>query len=275
LKTDVQSLEASSSLSAIELLNPVSYLRLDQPGTGENLGFIAQQVQQVFPQLVSTTSATALTPGGTLTLNYEGLISPIVSAIQALSADITALAQSITTQVITAVTGNFQQINANELCVGSTCVTPAQFQAMVAATSVPQSSEQGTGGTASTASSGNTQATDTPPVIQINGDNPAIIQVGTIYNDLGATITGPQQDLNLGIKTYLNGTLTSNIVINTTQVATDTIEYVATDQSGLTSTSSRTVIIQAPANNNQATSTPANDNSPPPATTTSATTTAQ
>ncbi len=50
---------------------------------------------------------------------------------------------------------------------------------------------------------------------------------------------------NLGIKTYLNGTLTSNIVIDTTQAATDTIDYVATDQTGLTATSTRTVIIEA------------------------------
>ena len=34
---------------------------------------------------------------------------------------------------------------------------------------------------------------------------------------------------NLGIKTFLNGQLASNIVINTTQAATDTIDYVATD----------------------------------------------
>jgi hypothetical protein len=31
----------------------------------------------------------------------------------------------------------------------------------------------------------------------INGDNPAIIQVGATYTDLGAQITSPQQDLNL------------------------------------------------------------------------------
>ena len=31
--------------------------------------FIAQQVLAIFPNLVSTTSATALTPGGTLSLN--------------------------------------------------------------------------------------------------------------------------------------------------------------------------------------------------------------
>jgi hypothetical protein len=84
------------------------------------------------------------------------------------------------------------------------------------------------------------------PVIQINGDNPARINVGDSYADLGATITSPQADLNLGIKTFLNGQLTSNIVIDTTQAATDTIDYVATDQSGLSSTSTRTIIIQAP-----------------------------
>jgi len=65
------------------------------------------------------------------------------------------------------------------------------------------------------------------------------------YNDLGATITGPEADLNLGIATFLNRTLTSNIVIDTSAAATDTIDYVATDQNGLTSTSTRTVIIQA------------------------------
>jgi len=84
-----------------------------------------------------------------------------------------------------------------------------------------------------------------PPVIQINGDNPATINVGTTYNDLGATITGPQADLNLGIQTYLNGQLVSQIAIDTTQPATDTIDYVATDGQGLTATSTRTVSIQA------------------------------
>jgi hypothetical protein len=51
---------------------------------------------------------------------------------------------------------------------------------------------------------------------------------------------------NLGIRTFLNGQLTSNIVLNTSAAATDTIDYVAIDQSGLTSTSTRTVIIKSP-----------------------------
>jgi hypothetical protein len=83
-----------------------------------------------------------------------------------------------------------------------------------------------------------------PPVIQINGDNPAHVSVGATYQDLGATITGPKADLNLGLKYFLNGQLVSDIVIDTTQVATDTIQYVATDPTGFTSTSTRTVIIE-------------------------------
>ena len=42
-----------------------------------------------------------------------------------------------------------------------------------------------------------------PPVIQINGGNPAIIHVGDSYADLGAAITGPQADLNLGIQKFV------------------------------------------------------------------------
>ena len=86
LKTNVQSLDASSTLALIAQLNPVTFNWIDpNEGNGTQVGFIAQQVQQIFPELVSTTSATALTPDGTLGLNYIGLISPIVSAIQALS----------------------------------------------------------------------------------------------------------------------------------------------------------------------------------------------
>jgi hypothetical protein len=244
LKTNVQSLDASSSLSSIDELNPVTFHWIDPDQTTTlQLGFIAQQVQQIFPNLVSTTSATALTPDGTLSLNYIGLISPIVSAIQALDQEISTLAatvagfaQSLTTQVLNASQGNF----SNELCVGSTCVTPAQFQAMVAAASASQSPGQDSGA----ATFDDSQATDTPPIIQINGANPAIVQAGDSYSDLGATITGPTADLNLGITTYVNGIETSPVQIDTSAAATDTVDYVVTDQNGITSTSTRTVIIE-------------------------------
>ena len=40
----------------------------------------------------------------------------------------------------------------------------------------------------------------------------------------------PKGDINLGIRTYLNGALVSNVVIDTSALATDTVQYVATDQ---------------------------------------------
>jgi hypothetical protein len=52
-------------------------------------------------------------------------------------------------------------------------------------------------------------------------------------------------DRNLAYKTFLNGTLVSNIVLDTSAVATDTIDYVATDTAGNTATSTRTVVIES------------------------------
>jgi lysophospholipase L1-like esterase len=249
LKTNIQPLDASSSLALIEQLNPVTFNWIDpDKGTTPQLGFIAQQVEGVFPNLVSTTSPTALTPDGTLSLNYIDLISPIVSAIQALGQELTSLeatvagfAQSFESSQITA---------TNELCIGSTCINQAELVALLA------SENQSSGSSSSAPLSNSTDdATDTPPVIHINGDSPAIVQVGASYNDLGATIAGPQADLNLGITTFLNGQLVSNIVLDTSQAATDTIDYVVTDIQGLASTSTRTVIIDSPPAGTASTST--------------------
>jgi hypothetical protein len=49
----------------------------------------------------------------------------------------------------------------------------------------------------------------------------------------------------VGITIYVNGTPMNPVQIDTSTTATDAIAYVATDQSGLTSTTTRTVIVQA------------------------------
>jgi hypothetical protein len=64
---------------------------------------------------------------------------------------------------------------------------------------------------------------------------------------VGDTDLGQAGDTNLGLKTFLNGALVLNIVIDTSQAATDTIDYVATDSAGFTATSTRTIIIEATA----------------------------
>ena len=199
-------------------------------------GFIAQQVQQVFPNLVSTTSATALTPDGTLGLNYMGLIAPIVEAVQSLSAEV----QSLTTTVAGfAQSFTTHQLNADELCLQGTCITKTQLQALLSG----QPSIQISAPTPPTIS-----ATTTPPSINIQGSNSATINVGDTYTDLGA-IVHYNQGHDLSYRTFINGILSGKILIDTTQVATDTIDYVATDTWGNTSTSTRTVIIEAASNN--------------------------
>ncbi len=88
LKQDIVSLDGSSGLAAINALNPVSFYWKPETerSTQQQYGLIAQQVQNVFPNLVITSSPTVLTPDGTLSVNYEGLISPMIRAIQELDA---------------------------------------------------------------------------------------------------------------------------------------------------------------------------------------------
>lgn len=49
----------------------------------------------------------------------------------------------------------------------------------------------------------------------------------------------------LSYRTFINGVLSENILVDTSQVATDTIDYVATDTWGNTATSARIVIVQS------------------------------
>jgi Domain of unknown function (DUF5011) len=82
------------------------------------------------------------------------------------------------------------------------------------------------------------------PSIAIQGSNPATINVGDTYTDLGA-IVRDDQGHDLSYRTFINGVLSGNILIDTSQAATDTIDYVATDTWGNMSTSTRMVIIEA------------------------------
>jgi hypothetical protein len=128
-------------------------------------------------------------------------------------------------------------VDAKKLCLQKSdgtnvCVTGDQLAAALGGTT--------SGGTTSAGPAPDT----TPPTITIEGSNPAHIHVGESYVDLGASVTD-NVDQNLGYKTFLNGALVSDITIDTSAAATDTIDYVATDGEGLTSTSTRTVVIEA------------------------------
>jgi hypothetical protein len=162
--------------------------------------------------------------------------------VQQLSAEVQNLATTVAgfAQSFTSAVGNFGRLNTQQLCVGSTCVTPAQFQAMVAAANPSAGPQVNISAGAPPVISG----TSTPPSINIQGSNPAAINVGDTYTDLGAIVTD-NQGHDLSYRTFINGVLSGNILIDTSQVATDTIDYVASDTWGNTSTSTRAVIIEA------------------------------
>jgi Chaperone of endosialidase/Domain of unknown function (DUF5011) len=237
LKTNIQSLDASTSLAAINSLAPVAYDWIDPNKDGtRQYGFNAQQVEQVFPNLVSTTSATELTPDGTLGLNYLGLIAPLVEAVQTLSADLSSLATRVSS-LETAVAGFANSFHTQQLCVGSTCINQQQLADLLALEE--QGQVQISAPTPPTIS-----GTTTPPSISIQGNNPATINVGDAYTDLGAIVTD-NQGHDLSYRTFINGTLVSNILIDTSTIATDTIDYVAIDTWGNTATSTRTIIVES------------------------------
>jgi hypothetical protein len=58
-------------------------------------------------------------------------------------------------------------------------------------------------------------------------------------------IVHDNQGHDLSYRIFINGVLSGNILIDTSEVATDTIDYVATDTWGNTATSTPTVIIDA------------------------------
>jgi hypothetical protein len=251
LKSNVDNL--GYGLSDLLKLRPVSFTWIAQPQQGTQLGFIAQEVQPIFPETVNVGDDA----NHTLGLTYTEFIPIIVKSLQQIASISDAFQANLIAWLGSAGNGiadlfakniyatniTTHQLTADELCAGTVCVNQQQLAAILAATGQA-------GGTPGQGSAGGgsgdpaTSTPDTPPIIQINGDNPATIQVGDTYNDLGATITGPAADLNLGLTTYLNSQLVSQIAIDTSQPATDTIQYVASDQNGLTATSTRTVIIQ-------------------------------
>lgn len=79
-KHDIQRL--ADSLEAMLKLQPVSFRMNDRPDRVE-YGFIAQDIEKIYPILVDTGSD----PSATKSLNYIGLMAPIVRSVQQLKAD--------------------------------------------------------------------------------------------------------------------------------------------------------------------------------------------
>jgi hypothetical protein len=82
LKKDIKPI-GNEDLDSFVKLNPVVFNWKDSKKDHSlQSGFIAQEVQKIYPHLVTKSAPTDLTPDGTLSLNYEGLIPHVVNALK-------------------------------------------------------------------------------------------------------------------------------------------------------------------------------------------------
>jgi hypothetical protein len=88
IKKDIAALPESYGLSAVERLKPVTFHWRDPKSPQQlQMGLIAQDVQQVIPELVTRSGPTRYAPDGELGIEYSGLVIPLIKAIQELKAD--------------------------------------------------------------------------------------------------------------------------------------------------------------------------------------------
>ncbi len=110
LKTNVTSL--SNSLTKINQLQPVNFNWIDSSNPGNKIGFIAQQVQQIFPEFVSVVNPDD--PNQYIGVDYAGLVTPLVGAVQEQQAEIAGIQSQISSinSIINNIqAGNFANIN--------------------------------------------------------------------------------------------------------------------------------------------------------------------
>ncbi|MEO5646115.1 MAG: tail fiber domain-containing protein, partial [Candidatus Paceibacterota bacterium] len=129
---------SQSTLDKILALAPVNYnWNVEQSSDSKHAGFIAQEVQQVFPDLVSTDPVTHL-----LSLNYAGMMPYVVEAIKEMNVKIAVLPTYDDPTIVSSLNtflkniaehglGIFSKVKTTELCVDDICVTRDQFKQMV------------------------------------------------------------------------------------------------------------------------------------------------
>jgi lysophospholipase L1-like esterase len=134
---------SNTVLDKILTLTPVMYNWNTELDTDpKHAGFIAQQVQQIFPDLVSTDPTTHL-----LSLNYTGLVPYTVAAIKEMNIQLQAIPQESDqtfyqkiadflrgiaeqgTAVVDYVTA--KKVTGDQLCAGTVCVDQTQLQNMI------------------------------------------------------------------------------------------------------------------------------------------------
>ena len=96
LKKDITPLDDAKGLAGLLKLNPSTfYWKSEDAQQDLQIGLIAQNVQEHFPDLVSMGPVSEAAPDGAIGVNYTGFIAPLIKAIQELKAIIDTQATRI------------------------------------------------------------------------------------------------------------------------------------------------------------------------------------
>ncbi|MES2931044.1 MAG: tail fiber domain-containing protein [Patescibacteria group bacterium] len=150
LKKNIQALN-DSTLEKVLRLRPVSYnMRVEGEGSPLHIGFVAQELESIFPDLVRTDAQ------GFKSVSYAGLTPYIVKAVQEMELRTRGLPEfedtSAAVKVAEFLRGvaegvartqrvETREVATDKLCVGTICVTQEEFLRMV---NPPASTSSGT-----------------------------------------------------------------------------------------------------------------------------------
>jgi hypothetical protein len=137
------------------------------------------------------------------------------------------------------------KITAKKLCLEDVCVTRDELKALLDKNQITPAESIYIGRSY-------VEATSTSPTVAVeiivNGNNPAILQMGDVYGDLGAyASTTDASIVALGVRAFQNGAEVATPAIDTSVAGTFTIVYKIVDGGGsVLATATRTVIVEQP-----------------------------
>lgn len=134
----------NTTLESLLSLETVTFNWKEGVNNSKQIGFIAQNLQEHFPELVSENR------DGMLAVNYAGITPVIVEAIRELDIKITGIQQELTYQSFISriinwfgdATNGITEFIAgtirakDQLCVGNTCVTESQLQELLSSQNI-------------------------------------------------------------------------------------------------------------------------------------------
>ena len=247
--------EASTTLAKLESLKVATYrYTIEDQSDPLRLGLIAEDAELVAPEILSLggkgvdlykLATFTLSGVQALNLRLEDLATstPAVGNEPFVSAFFSNLFARLTQWFADAANGvgDFfaNRVRTKELCVsdgaGETCVTRTQLDALLASAAgasggggAGAATSGDIGGSSTTSTTTSTTTPDTEaPVITLNGNNPATVNVGDIYTDLGASVTDNVNN-NLGYTISLNGATStdpSSLFLDTGISSTNTLTF--------------------------------------------------